>query len=382
MILILYYLPLVLSYTLHSIPEFGNPPTSRHHHSMVYDSSASSLLLFGGIQEGRGYLNDLWSYNLLNKEWSEIYPQSFNMPQPRSDFTMSIDSSDRKLYLFGGRTKIGISNEFWVYSIETKVWREIHGIGKPALNSSNVKSCIYTDESGYKYFILLTIQNNHFAIYKYSIDNNTWSMLANQGTIPPVRYGFSFECYNNSIIIWSGYPYKQDTFNPNTYLFYYKYNLDSESWSYPLPQGPPPPYRYLSGTCIYNNYLYIFYGYDPATMQDLDTISRVKLDESYQEWEDVRIDRSILDYKYIPRDSFQGVLVESYYYIFSGWNLHKIQNDFIRIELGKQYENREIVRLDRIHGEVIYPEGRIYASMQVFDNSLYVFGGLMQDESP
>jgi hypothetical protein len=117
-------------------------------------------------------------------------------------------------------------------------------------------------------------------------------------------------------------------------------------------------------------------------MQDLDTISRVKLDEPYQVWEDVSIDRNILDYKYIPRDSFQGVLVGRYYYIFSGWSLHKVQNDFIRIELGKEYLDREIVKLDRIHGEVVYPEARIYATMQVFDNSLYVFGGLMQDESP
>jgi hypothetical protein len=142
MILTLYFLPIVLSYQLHQIPEFGNPPTARYHYSIVYDSSVSTLLLFGGIQEGRGYLNDIWSYSLPDKKWSLIYPQSFSMPQPRSDFTMSIDNSDRKLYLFGGRTKIGISDEFWVYSIETKIWREINGIGKPSLNTSKVKSCL------------------------------------------------------------------------------------------------------------------------------------------------------------------------------------------------------------------------------------------------
>ena len=52
----------------------SNPPSARGWHGMVYDSAANVMLLFGGGPLHRKFTNEVWVYDPINNEWSNVMP--------------------------------------------------------------------------------------------------------------------------------------------------------------------------------------------------------------------------------------------------------------------------------------------------------------------
>jgi hypothetical protein len=97
----------------------SNLPSARSGHSMVYDSSRKSVILFGGYGSGGGnYLNDIWFGD--NATWTEVNVGTSTMPSARSGHTMVYDSTRKSTILFGGYGVININgttyNDTWTLS--------------------------------------------------------------------------------------------------------------------------------------------------------------------------------------------------------------------------------------------------------------------------
>ena len=128
-----------------------NAPTfDRSGHDMVWDSNDDLFYVFGGIDGGGNLLNDLWSYNPVTGQWTQVSSASTTggacdsgtWPTPRMNAAMVWDSAHQQILLYGG---IGANNRFlsdlWSYAPSSSAgnWMPIacsgNGPGSRAANA-------------------------------------------------------------------------------------------------------------------------------------------------------------------------------------------------------------------------------------------------------
>lgn len=68
------YLVAQVKYEL-SFTEGATGPSARTDHSAVWDAGNGRMLVFGGVDEGGSYLNDLWAYSPDTDTWDELCQQ-------------------------------------------------------------------------------------------------------------------------------------------------------------------------------------------------------------------------------------------------------------------------------------------------------------------
>ena len=103
----------------------GAPAIDRSGHSMVWDANDDLFFVFGGIDSSGNLLNDLWSYNPVSGQWSQVNNANSTSgtcanstwPAPRMNAAMVWDSVHQQILLYGGG---GANNRYlgdlWSYS--------------------------------------------------------------------------------------------------------------------------------------------------------------------------------------------------------------------------------------------------------------------------
>ncbi|XP_031486130.1 acyl-CoA-binding domain-containing protein 6-like isoform X2 [Nymphaea colorata] len=97
---------------------YGTPPVSRGGQSVTV--VGSSLVVFGGEDQKRPFLNDLYILDLETMTWDEIDTVGLP-PSPRSDHTAAVHA-DRYLLIFGGASHTTCFNDLHVLDLESMVW--------------------------------------------------------------------------------------------------------------------------------------------------------------------------------------------------------------------------------------------------------------------
>lgn len=108
-----------LSYTL--LLAEGAKPSARFDGTIAYDPVGRQILLFGGSDADSR--NDLWSYSLSQRRWTELAPEGAR-PPARFGHTLIYDSARRRAVVFGGQNR-GFFNDVWAYDISANSWRQI-----------------------------------------------------------------------------------------------------------------------------------------------------------------------------------------------------------------------------------------------------------------
>jgi PKD repeat protein len=122
--------------------------------SMVYDSVNDAFVLFGGrcaeiggcagIANG-GSLGDTWIYRLSTNAWTRMTPAA--SPPPRQQHTMTFDSSNGVVVLFGGNTGgAGFLNDVWVYDVAANAWTQVTTGTGPEVRS--IHAMVYDPGAG------------------------------------------------------------------------------------------------------------------------------------------------------------------------------------------------------------------------------------------
>ncbi|MBN1320799.1 MAG: hypothetical protein JXA87_08160 [Thermoleophilia bacterium] len=122
----------------------GDSPSSRGGHSMVLDSSAGELILFGGW-DGTTYLNDTWAYDLLANTWTELEPTG-SLPTGRADHSMVFVPSIGRVILFGGGADEYL-NDMWSYDPVANTWTELSPAGSAPFARGR-QSMVYASQTG------------------------------------------------------------------------------------------------------------------------------------------------------------------------------------------------------------------------------------------
>eukprot|EP01126_Amoeba_proteus_P005889 TRINITY_DN12019_c0_g1_i1.p1 TRINITY_DN12019_c0_g1~~TRINITY_DN12019_c0_g1_i1.p1 ORF type:complete len:751 (-),score=137.97 TRINITY_DN12019_c0_g1_i1:336-2588(-) len=114
------------------VSAMGPLPDGVYGHSAVLRKN--KMYVFGGYNNCFGLSSDLYCYDLSNNRW-EFIPPCKDSPIPvvrHSHFASLIggdaDEADHMI-IFGGRGKLGILNDTWLYDFNTNTWREIITLG-------------------------------------------------------------------------------------------------------------------------------------------------------------------------------------------------------------------------------------------------------------
>jgi len=114
----------------------------RDDHRVVSDGN--EVMIFGGYGSG-GYLSDTWTLDVSAATWVE--QDSVRSPAARYDYGMVYDTSQSRAVLFGGRASASLyDTETWHYDFAAGEWDHIDPVGSPAGRYSH--DMIYDSNQG------------------------------------------------------------------------------------------------------------------------------------------------------------------------------------------------------------------------------------------
>ncbi|MFW9923179.1 MAG: Kelch repeat-containing protein [Candidatus Thorarchaeota archaeon] len=212
-------------------------PSCRIGHKMIFNSITGKILLFGGM-EIEDYIrkNDMWEFDPLNNEWTELYPDV--VPSARSDHAMYFDAKFNIVVLFGGYlANDQLSSETWIYNCSSGNWHQINPVIHPTIRYGH--EFVYDSNQNVGVFfggreIGLTSET-----WIFNFSSLNWKKLS-PSTIPKTRYFFAmaYDHFESKIIMFGG-DNEQSTLRAldDTWTF----NTSTENWFEVSPSIKPLP---------------------------------------------------------------------------------------------------------------------------------------------
>jgi galactose oxidase-like protein/Kelch motif protein/flagellar hook capping protein FlgD len=190
------------------------PPGPRLGHSAVYDDVHQRMVLFGGYDPQRGFLNDVWVLSLAGKPvWTMLQP-SGTAPSPREGHAAIYDPARDRMLVFGGQTDpFSITNEVWALSLSgAPAWTQVTPAGEApeprtehtAIDDApNDRMVIYAGVGAHAYLR---------DVWALSLGPQpTWTQLAPWGTLPDARFEHSaiYDPLHQRMVVFGGlnFPY-------------------------------------------------------------------------------------------------------------------------------------------------------------------------------
>lgn len=116
-------------------PTTGTRPLKRCLHSLAYDAASNRLFLFGGCASGFGPcpLNDLWAFDVQNRTWTQLsaLQGGADAPAARSNPSMVLNVMAQQLVVMGGQASNGVSADAWGFGLGG-TWRKLTDAGGSA----------------------------------------------------------------------------------------------------------------------------------------------------------------------------------------------------------------------------------------------------------
>ena len=181
----------------------------------------------------------------------------------------------------------------------------------------------------------------------------------NNGEIPEPRIGASLNYVNGTLYLY-GMPYNYDENNDKNGLIY-SYNIDNQVWNVHYAQGEIPDLRYSHSAALYNDQIYIIYGFNDT----LETYDIWKFNITSSIWSKIRYDYE--NYFYYPGE----IQFNSTFYMLHGYSLTEPHNRILKVDLTEDSFDFITVSEDWIS-----PSKRKKFCTVKSNNYFYIFGGL------
>lgn len=155
------------THTWSSIEPYGSlrMPSREDHSSATY---GTDIYCFGGRDAATGAIfSDMWRYNVPDNAWYQVSSSG-----PSGRFGMSANVYKKFMFVFGGHTATGVTNEMWAYNFETGTWANLTPMGSPPARFSHTTAI----SAGSLYVVGgSTMNGGSFSdVWKYDLDYNTW----------------------------------------------------------------------------------------------------------------------------------------------------------------------------------------------------------------
>ncbi len=206
-------------------------PSPRREHAMVYDSANGEVLLFGGVKIQYSpylieYYGDTWTYNVSANRWLQRMAQP--APSARSQHSLAYDPSRGTAVLFGGYGQGGELGDTWIYNSSRGQWSDATSPTSPrpgydyAMAYGGPSSDILlfggwdgNVAGGGDAHVCQPYPNE---TWTFCIGNNTWTNRSCPSA-PARRFSASmaYDTARNGIILFGGYTYQNAV--ADTWLF-------------------------------------------------------------------------------------------------------------------------------------------------------------------
>lgn len=324
-------------------PDSSIPPPRSGAASVVV---AQRLYMFGGYGGGTGRLDDFYQFSFDSNTWEEVEVLSDVKPGCRENNGVVIGDANR-VYLFGGYNGQSWLNDLWMFDIDTQCWTCIQ-------ESSDE----YAGGGGQQ-------QQNHLeqptvaaAAAAAAGDNNNNMIINSSNTVntgPSRRFGYVSVVHDNKFVLFGGFDgtrWLNDMF---------EFDLVTNTWKTVQASGRLPSVRSCPAWIKDENYVYIHGGYDGVERKadffacDLRTYT----------WSELPCKGTPPSPRYFHSCCIHGNKL----YTYGGYSGSERLADMFAYD----FETNHWCEVDCSKGEC--PSGRSSLVAQVYENSLYIFGG-------
>jgi Heparinase II/III-like protein/Galactose oxidase, central domain len=139
----------------------GTPPTAAGYFSaMAYDSANNKIYLFGGITT-TGFTNDLYTYDVPSNTWTKLNP-SGTLPSGRQYPGFAYDSTNNVFLMVSGANGSGGLKDSWIYDPVQNKWTQlVPAVPLPSSSQPSYQRLAYDPDDNV--FVLVWIGTGGYA---------------------------------------------------------------------------------------------------------------------------------------------------------------------------------------------------------------------------
>eukprot|EP00594_Rhizosolenia_setigera_P021143 CAMPEP_0178980024 /NCGR_PEP_ID=MMETSP0789-20121207/26237_1 /TAXON_ID=3005 /ORGANISM="Rhizosolenia setigera, Strain CCMP 1694" /LENGTH=793 /DNA_ID=CAMNT_0020670333 /DNA_START=181 /DNA_END=2560 /DNA_ORIENTATION=- len=289
------------------------PPCQRSLHSAaVYDGA---IYVFGGY-DGQTRVNDFHSFSFVEKRWSQINPSpsSGAPPSPRDRHVSVVHG--HCFYVFGGFDGSIRVQDFHKFDFRTNEWSRIFSLRGNSPSPRHSHSAV--------------VHMNCMYVFggEFNFRTSTWSVVPSAGRSPRARYRGTCVVHSHKMYLFGGH--EGTTHLADTYIF----DFHTRVWSYLNTQGVPPIPRDSHVAVVYRDSMYVFGGSTGSAMNDLFELNLMTNVWSPVEQQQLQnsndYDENNVQTQPGPRFCHVGVVHDTGFYIFGGYDGSNRLNDFLK----------------------------------------------------
>ncbi len=209
----------------------GSAPSARMNATLVWDSVDQQLLLYGGMDTSNHYFGDLWSYSPSARSWT-VLKCTGNGPGAR---TTAAVWDGHEMLVLGGESKDGLLTDFWSYTPVVGTSGRWQNLTSTPMSPRVFQSLVWdtTDSRLYVFGGLDAsgIQLSDF--WSYS-SNNGWTQVTPASTQNPLgrqQALGTWDSKDNMLLLMGGYENGQGI----PFWGFWAYDPKQNAWSFLTP---------------------------------------------------------------------------------------------------------------------------------------------------
>ncbi|KAL9655107.1 hypothetical protein ABK040_008888 [Willaertia magna] len=372
---ILRYSPLG-SHKFYSIPNIALIPPDRHSYSaVVYSGNKDGMhmYIFGGTSQfkfGNPVYNDLWKYSFIYGMWFKVESYDGYSPRGREGHNMFIIIGEEtdSIYVFGGKDTSFV-DEMLVFNIDKHQWSVFNPPIKPS-----PRYMAKTVETPHGVFLFggMTTTGVSDELWRFDTIALNWTNIPKSGAWPEARYSFCLGLHSNPnyLILFGGKNKKNEAIGD-----LWIYDITTNKWDIIVNvEGTPPMARFDAG-CVHTDLqFYIIGGRTNAK-----NVKSLFLNDMYRAAVDLNTKtakwRTAFPEipKHTARSNISPVALYNYVVWFGGFGMNDDYNELYSLNV----LNYQISKIN----EDSFSPGTIYGhTLNVLGNNFYIFGGFREDQ--
>ena len=152
-------------------------PPARIEDTLVYDSNALRLVMFGGYDLDWNRLNDIWEYDGATTAWTEVTPLTGPQPPPRSGQAMAFDPVRNVVVLFGGLNSDASDflGDTWEWSTVSKTWTNVTPVTTPTKRQG---ARLVYDPVNSRTLLIGGVDDHGYDDETWAWKSGTWTLLS------------------------------------------------------------------------------------------------------------------------------------------------------------------------------------------------------------
>lgn len=184
----------------------GTPPPARFGHTVVFDSVRRRLIVFAG--QGGVFFSDVWAFDIAAGSWKQLSADNAG-PSRRYGHSGIYETARDRMVISHGFTNAGRFDDTWAFDFATNSWRDISPSGTRPLRRC-LHHAAYDAERGQMY--LYGGCSSGFGpcpqgdLWSFDLALNRWTELTPKVS-PPARqhYGTAFDAARGKLVIFGGF---------------------------------------------------------------------------------------------------------------------------------------------------------------------------------